>query len=149
MVKKSCFLIVAAWMVSGCAVNEVITADINYLDVAEEAPPEEMLLDIGIVEFDDGVPEDNDPVKTGIYQEVRSAEVRYLPYHLKTTLQGTGHWGAVRVIPSRSAFTDVIVSGVIEKSNGEYVELRLKVEDAMGHEWLDFSTTASLKTTIR
>ncbi|MCZ6809040.1 MAG: hypothetical protein O7D92_04715 [Proteobacteria bacterium] len=137
MVKKSCFLIVAAWMVSGCAVNEVITADINHLDVAEEAPPEEMLLDIGIVEFDDGVPEDNDPVKTGIYQEVRSAEVRYLPYHLKTTLQGTGHWGAVRVIPSRSAFTDVIISGVIEKSNGEYVELRLKVEDAMGHEWFE------------
>ncbi len=83
MVKKSCFLIVAAWMVSGCAVNEVITAELNHLDVAEVAPPEEMLLDIGIVEFDDGVPEDNDPVETGVYQEVRSAEVRYLPYHLK------------------------------------------------------------------
>jgi hypothetical protein len=137
MVKKSCFLIVAAWMVSGCAVNEVITAELNHLDVAEVAPPEEMLLDIGIVEFDHGVPEDNDPVETGIYQEVRSAEVRYLPYHLKTTLQGTGHWGAVRVIPSRSAFTDVTISGLIEKSNGEYVELRLKVEDAMGNEWFE------------
>lgn len=137
MIKKLCFLIVAAGMVSGCAVNEVITAEVNHLDVAEIAPPEELLLDIGIVEFDGGVPENNDPVKTGIYEEVRSAEVRYLPYHLKTTLQGTGHWGAVRVIPSRSAFTDVIVSGVIEKSNGEYVELRIKVEDAMGHEWFE------------
>lgn len=137
MIKKLCFLIVAAGMVSGCAVNEVITAEVNHLDVAEIAPPEELLLDIGIVEFDGGVPENNDPVKTGIYEEVRSAEVRYLPYHLKTTLQGTGHWGAVRVIPSRSAFTDVVVSGVIEKSNGEYVELRIKVEDAMGHEWFE------------
>lgn len=137
MIKKLCFLIVAAGMVSGCAVNEVITAEVNHLDVAEIAPPEELLLDIGIVEFDGGVPENNDPVKTGIYEEVRSAEVRYLPYHLKTTLQGTGHWGAVRVIPSRRAFTDVIVSGVIEKSNGEYVELRIKVEDAMGHEWFE------------
>ena len=137
MIKKLCFLIVAAGMVSGCAVNEVITAEVNHLDVAEIAPPEELLLDIGIVEFDGGVPENNDPAKTGIYEEVRSAEVRYLPYHLKTTLQGTGHWGAVRVIPSRSAFTDVIVSGVIEKSNGEYVELRIKVEDAMGHEWFE------------
>ncbi len=137
MIKKLCFLIVAAGMVSGCAVNEVITAEVNHLDVAEIAPPEELLLDIGIVEFDGGVPENNDPVKTGIYEEVRSAEVRYLPYHLKTTLQGTGHWGAVRVIPSRRAFTDVIVSGVIEKSNGEYVELRIKVEDAMGQEWFE------------
>ena len=137
MIKKLCFLIVAAGMVSGCAVNEVITAEVNHLDVAEIAPPEELLLDIGIVEFDGGVPENNDPAKTGIYEEVRLAEVRYLPYHLKTTLQGTGHWGAVRVIPSRSAFTDVIVSGVIEKSNGEYVELRIKVEDAMGHEWFE------------
>lgn len=137
MIKKLCFLIVAAGMVSGCAVNEVITAEVNHLDVAEIAPPEELLLDIGIVEFDGGVPENNDPAKTGIYEEVRSAEVRYLPYHLKTTLQGTGHWGAVRVIPSRRAFTDVIVSGLIEKSNGEYVELRIKVEDAMGHEWFE------------
>lgn len=137
MTKKSCLIIFAAWLVSGCAVNEVITAEVNELDVAEVAPPEEMLLDIGIVEFDDGVPENNDSAKTGVYEEVRSAEVRYLPYHLKTTLQSTGHWGAVRVIPTRSAFTDVIVSGAIEKSDGEFVNLRVKVEDAMGHEWYE------------
>ncbi len=135
MTKKSCFLLVAAWMVSGCSVNEVITAEVNALDVAEVAPLEELLLDIGIVEFDDGVPANNDPKKTGVFEEVRLAEVRYLPYHLKTTLQATGHWGAVRVIPSRSAFTDVIISGEIEKSDGEFVELRIRVEDAMGHEW--------------
>lgn len=133
--ENKCLLICAAWLMTGCSVNEVITAEINELDVAEAAPPEEMLLDIGVVEFDDGVPENNDPVKTGVYSDVRSAEVRYLPYHLKTTLQATGHWGAVRVIPSRAAFTDVIISGVIEESNGEFVTLRIRVEDAMGHEW--------------
>lgn len=135
MTKESCFLLIAAWSLAGCSVNEVVTAEVNELDVADVAPPEELLLDIGIVEFDAGVPDNNDPLKTGIYQEVRSAEVRYLPYHLKQTLQATGHWGAVRVIPSRDAFTDVIIGGEIEKSDGEFLQLRVKVEDAMGHEW--------------
>lgn len=137
MTKKICLLACAALLLCGCSVNEVITAEVKALDVADVTPPEDLLLDIGIVEFDDGVPADNDPIKTGVFQEVRSAEVRYLPYHLKTTLQATGHWGAVRVIPSRSAFTDVIVSGVIEKSNGEFVTLRVRVEDAMGHKWYE------------
>ncbi|MDH3409706.1 MAG: hypothetical protein OEN51_10110, partial [Gammaproteobacteria bacterium] len=92
---------------SGCAVNEVITAEETELIIAETPPDEAMLLDIGVVEFVGGIDADNDPEESGIYEEIRSAEVRYLPYHLKTTLQGTGHWGAVRVIPSRSAFTDV------------------------------------------
>jgi hypothetical protein len=133
--RRICLLICAAWWLSGCAVNEVITAEVKALDVADVAPPEDQLLDIGIVEFADGVPENNDPVKTGVFEEVRSAEVRYLPYHLKTTLQATGHWGAARVIPSRSAFTDVIIGGLIEKSDGEFVSLRITVEDATGQQW--------------
>lgn len=136
MIRTYCILLFAACF-AGCAVNEVITAEVNELDVAEVAPPEEQLLDIGVVEFADGVPANNDSVETGIYEEVRAAEVRYLPYHLKTTLQGTGHWGAVRVIPSRDAFTDVIISGEIEQSNGEFVTLRIKVEDATGEEWFE------------
>lgn len=137
MTKSICLLAFAALWVSGCAVNEVITAEVKALDVADVAPPEDLLLDIGIVEFDGGVPKNNDPVKTGVYEDVRAAEVRYLPYHLKTTLQATGHWGAVRVIPSRSAFTDVIIGGLIEKSDGEFVTLKVRVEDAMGHKWYE------------
>lgn len=133
--KPSYLLIIVVWLVSGCSVNEVITTQVNELDVANIVPSEELLLDIGIAEFGNGVPENNDAVKTGIYEEVRSAEARYLPYHLKTTLQTTGHWGAVRVIPSRNAFVDVVVNGVIENSNGEFLTLQIKVEDAMGHQW--------------
>jgi hypothetical protein len=126
----------------GCTVNEVITAEETELVVAEETRDETLLLDIGIVEFEDGVPDDNDPSDTGIYTEIRSAEARYLPYHLKTTLQGTGHWGAVRVLPSREAFTDIIISGRIEKSDGEYVKLHVSVDDAMGRHWYDETYSA-------
>ncbi|MEE4161332.1 MAG: hypothetical protein V2I25_02425 [Woeseiaceae bacterium] len=131
--------IVAAALLAaqGCTVSEVITADETKLVVASEPVDEVMLLDIGIVEFEDGVPEDNDPDKTGVYEEIRDAEARYLPYHLKTTLQGTGHWGAVRVVPSRSAFTDIIVSGAVERSDGEHVTLEISVQDASGAHWFD------------
>jgi hypothetical protein len=122
---------------TGCAVNEVIEAEETELIVAESPPDESLLLDIGVVEFSDGIPANNDPEDTGIYSEIRSAESRYLPYHLKTTLQGTGHWGAVRVIPSRNAFTDIVISGAIEESDGEFVELEITVEDATGRHWYD------------
>ncbi len=148
MIKRICLLSFTALWVSGCAVNEVITAEVKALDVAEVAPPEDQLLDIGIVEFDAGVPDNNDPVKTGVYEDVREAEVRYLPYHLKTTLQATSHWGAVRVIPSRSAFTDVIIGAVIKKSDGEFITLRVRVEDAMGHQWYekDYETQTGISS---
>ncbi len=122
---------------AGCTVNEVIEAEETELIVAEAPPDESLLLDIGVVEFAAGVPKGNDPEDSGIFEEIRTAEARYLPYHLKTTLQGTGHWGAVRVIPSRSAFTDIIISGAIEESDGEFVELDITVKDAAGRHWYD------------
>ena len=128
---------VALFAAQGCAVKEVVTAEETELVVAAAPVEEHLLLDIGIVEFDNGVPEDNDPASTGVFEEIRSAEARYLPYHLKSTLQGTGHWGAVRVVPSEQAFTDVIVSGSIEKSDGEFVTLRVRVDDASGRHWFE------------
>jgi hypothetical protein len=127
-----------------CAVEEVIEAEETKLIVAEVLLDEALLLDIGISEFVDGVPENNDPEDTGIYAEIRSAEARYLPYHLKNTLQGTGHWGAVRVVPSQSAYTDILVSGAIKESDGEFVEIDISVADARGRHW--FSKTYATQT---
>jgi hypothetical protein len=139
MIRTLLLLTAVCFVLPGCGVNEVITAEETELIVAETPPDEAMLLDIGVVEFQGGLSEGNDPEKSGIYEEIRSAEVRYLPYHLKTTLQGTGHWGAVRVIPSRSAFTDVIISGKIEKSDGEFITLNITVDDARGQHWYNRS----------
>ena len=119
-------------VLSGCSVNEVVTAEETELVVAETPPDEAMLLDIGVVEFASGLDPDNDPEDSGVFGEIRDAEVRYLAYHLKTTLQGTGHWGAVRVIPSREAFTDITISGEIEESDGEFIELEITVHDSAG-----------------
>lgn len=133
---------------AGCSVNEVITAEETELVVAEAPPDESLLLDIGIIQFDEGIPSDNDPADSGVYEEIRAAESNYLAYHLKTTLQGTGHWGAVRVVPSRNAFTDVIIDGRIEESDGEFVTLKIDVSDARGVHWYerDYSTQTGVSS---
>lgn len=135
--KRASLFLISVLLCTGCTVSEVITAEKTELEVASLDIAENMLLDVGIVNFDDGLPEDNDPDDSGIYPEVREAETRYLPYHLKTTLQGTGYWGAVRVIPSRYVFTDVTLSGVIENSDGEHVTLRITAEDSTGRHWYE------------
>ncbi len=125
---------------SGCTTTEILRAEMTELNVAPSSISEKMLLDIGIINFDLGIPKKNDIEKQDyVYPEVRAAEARYLPYHLKITLQGTGFWGAVRVIPSRYMFTDIIISGVIEQSDGEYAIMLIKVEDALGKEWFQKS----------
>jgi len=139
MLRISLLIILLCLVGAGCTVNEVIVADETELVVADAPADESRLLDIGIVEFDPGIDDDNNPRKTGVHEEIRFAETKYLAYHLKTTLQGTGHWGAVRVIPSREAFTDVVISGDIEKSDGEFVVLNISVEDASGTHWFDKS----------
>ncbi len=137
MLRASLLVVSLCLVGTGCTVNEVIVADETELFVAESPVDESRLLDVGIVEFAHGLEEDNDPRKSGVFEEIRLAETKYLAYHLKTTLQGTGHWGAVRVLPSREAFTDIVISGEILKSDGEFVEVAISVEDAAGRHWFD------------
>ena len=136
----------AGFFSAGCTVSEVIHAEQTQLDVASLKVSEALLLDVGILNFDPGIPENNDVEETRIYPEVRLAEARSLPYHIKTTLQGTGFWGAVRVVPSTEVDTDVYVTGVIEESDGEFVTLRLAAQDATGQFW--FSKSYSMQTGI-
>lgn len=144
MTRLASLLAALAIFSSGCAVQELIIAEETELAVAVSSIDEAVLLDIGIVEFDAGIPNDNRPEKTGIYGTIRRAEAKYIPYHLKTTLQDTGYWGAVRVIPSERAFTDIIVSGAIRKSDGEYIELKISVRDTSGRHW--FTRTYGMQT---
>lgn len=146
MIRLLITVFVVAIAGSGCAVQELVLAEETELVVATTSVDEALLLDVGIVEFDARIPEGNRPEKTGIYDDIRRAEGKYIPYHLKTTLQGAGHWGAVRVIPNESAFTDVIISGAIEKSDGENIELEISVSDAAGRHWFtrSYETTTGL-----
>ncbi len=101
---------------------------------------EEDLLDVGIQIFDPGLPEDEAALyeleEKGVFVEVRKSEARYIPIHLKQTLESTGNWGAVRLVPAANA-VDVMVAGTILSSTGKKLELDIRVVDSRGKEWLE------------
>ncbi len=84
--------------------------------------------------FDPNLPEGEDDF---IFPEIRKAEARYMPFHLKRTLQDTGFWGGVWVLPEISEAIDLIVTGRIERSDGLDVSIRIGVWDITGKEWIN------------
>mgnify|MGYP001414186318 FL=1 len=104
------------------------------LEIAQTEIPYEELLDVGIMLFDPNIPVKEDPM---IFAEIRKAEARYMPYHLKKTLESMGHWGGVWVLPEQSKAIDLIIVGRIEKSDGLDVKLKIGVWDIAGKQWIN------------
>ena len=121
-------------LVSGLLHAKTIQYEKVSLERAQIEIPEEELLDIGILLFDPNIPDEN---KEFIFPEIRKAEARYIPYHLKKTLQDTGYWGGVWVLPEKSEAIDLIISGRIEVSNGLDVSIRIGAWDITGKEWVN------------
>lgn len=127
---------------SACVVNE--TRPLPKLEAvqAKQQIPDAELLDVSIQAFDTNIPAalaGNEEAldKRRIYPDVRKAESRLLPARLKTTLESSGQWGAVRVVPEGVTFTDVLVSGKILESTGERLELQIDAVDATGRVWIN------------
>ena len=101
--------------------------------------PEEQLLDVTIDLFSPSI-DDHDReelAKKGIQPSVRKAEARFLPTHLRNTLQSTGQWGAVRVVPGGVPWAELSIVGKIEKSHGKELKVKVVAWDATGQKWLD------------
>jgi hypothetical protein len=133
-----------ALSVLGCATTKVGPTPI--LQAAQEIP-EEQLLDVGIVVFSSEPLPPDKARKEGTHAEIRKAEQNFLPYHLKTTLQQSSQWGAVRVLPGEAESADVLIKGRILKSTGETLELRIEARDATGRLWLDTAYEAEASPT--
>lgn len=133
-------------LAGGCVTQSVIKVNDTPAIQAQEDIPEGMLLDVGIALLDPGVPEDFDVmVEENIVPDVREAEARYLPYTLRNTLQDTGNWGAVRVVPRDTSAVEILVTGTIVKSDGETLTVNVETRDATGRVWFDneYTETAS------
>lgn len=131
----------AVLALTGCVVSE--TRPLPKLEAvqAKQQIPEAELLDVGIQTFDTNIPAalaGNEEAldKRRIYPDVRKAESRLLPARLKTTLEASGQWGAVRVVPEGVKFVDVMVSGKILESTGGRLELEIDAVDATGRVWI-------------
>jgi hypothetical protein len=101
--------------------------------------PEERLVDVAIDLFSPGVSDSpaSPLLMKGIRSAVRKSEARYVPIHLRNTLQSTGQWGAVRVVPGGAAWAELFVTGAIEKSNGKDMQVRVVARDAAGRVWVE------------
>ena len=130
-------LAAAVAILSGCAASRTITYDTVEMVRAESEVRPEALLDVGILLFDPGVPEGQEEPDGFVFPDVRRAEARYMPYHLKNTLEASGHWGSVWVLPEFSEAVDVIVWGRVDHSDGLKAEVRVGAWDATGREWLN------------
>jgi hypothetical protein len=136
----------SAWLLSSCSSTHVVKSNSTPAISATEVMPENLYLDIAILPLEPGIPEsEEDQEKELIIPDVRRAESRYIAYHLKDTLELTGNWGAVRVVPTTSEAVDLQISGEILESNGETLKARITATDATGKQWVSkvFEDSAS------
>ena len=121
-------------IISGCGTTTVKSTQHNPVIQSSESITEAELLDIGVDMFDPGINYEtaNDE---GVFIQVREAEARFFPVKIVDTLQGSGNWGVVRVIPEKQSEMDVWIDGEILLSDGEALELRITVTDSTGKTW--------------
>src|SRR6187455_249272 len=149
-------------LLAGCVTSETKPIPKIAAKQATVHIPQAELLDVGIRVFDPGIPKnlENDDealAKKRIYPDLRKAEARYMPTLLRSTLEETAQWGAVRVIPNTADFVDVIVTGKVVDSNGGFMAVDISATDAQGRVWIKdkrysslvdlgaYKTTAALK----
>ena len=130
-------------ILSGCASLSNKVADGVKPIVATQELDSSELLDVAIVVFDSEELTDKEIRELGLSEEIRRAEERFIPIHLKYTMQRTGHWGAVRVVPAENA-AHVQVRGTIIRSDGEQLSLDIEAYDSRGVSWFENSYSEEL-----
>ena len=97
-------------------------------------------LNVSIAVFDPGVPADRSLHRNlQVFPRIRRIESLFLPFVLRESLAATGEFGAVRVVPEPDVGAELLVTGKIQRSDGETLELQLLAVDASGREWLSKS----------
>ena len=130
-----CLLLVG--MTIGCSTAPPRPVEPVDLVQATNEVAEDHLLDVSISVFDPGLPDEGEELPDGVQPEVRKAEARYMAYRLEETMQETGHWGAVRVVPPDAARGDIVVSSRILESSGRDLNLYVSAADSTGKVWFE------------
>ncbi|MCH8084714.1 MAG: hypothetical protein IH885_10805, partial [Myxococcales bacterium] len=128
----------------GCATISMTSATAPEAFEAPSDLPDAARLDVAVIEFDPGLPAHGQPIPDDVYPDIREAEAKLLATQLKNTLEETGYWGAVSVLPVKPIAADVVVMATILHSNGRELQLLVDVRDASGRIWLKrkYRTTA-------
>jgi len=130
---------------SGFGTRQNVNND-EQVQKSETEISEDQLLDVWIELFAPGALPDDKEEASGLSKEIREAEARYMPLQLRDTMEKTGYWGAVRVVPQGTEGGEVLVRGTIVVSDGENLELAITALDASGREW--FSSTYQAEVSL-
>lgn len=125
---------IATGLLTGCGSTTIKSTQHNPIVHNAQPVAEQDLLDVGVDIFKPGV-DQTSAEKEGVYLQVRNAEARYFPAQIVETLQNSGNWGVVRLIPGRQSEMDVWVDGQILQSDGEQLQLQITVQDSTGKTW--------------
>jgi len=128
-------VVILGMFANACATHVVKSTTYTPIVTDTDYIPEEFLLDVGVLMFDPGLDEIKRNEEDTTNHDIRVAESRYAPYLLSDTMQRSGNWGVVRVMPNELSPMDIYIEGVILQSNGEAMEVRVTVTDATGREW--------------
>lgn len=116
------------------AVDKVTSSTLVPIHTPSEPIPMEALLDVGIPPLSDGLSlTDEDDT---VFPEVRIAETIYFSNQLAKTMEKSGAWGAIRVVPNTDVVMDLYIVGTILQSDGETLDLDIRVYDTSGRLWL-------------
>jgi len=117
------------------AVDKVTSSTLAPIQTPSAPIPPEALLDVAIPPLNDGLAlTDEDDT---VFPEVRNAETIYFSNQLAKTMEKSGAWGAVRVVPSTDVVMDVYITGTILQSDGETLDIEIRVYDTSGRRWLE------------
>ena len=122
-------------LLMGCVSETVKSTSVPTLETPDQLTSEAELLDVGVVILDPGISAVED--EELVYPGVRKAEATFMATELADVLTEQGGWGAVRVVPDDRQFSDLLVRGTILVSDGESLQLKIRVSDARGTVWLD------------
>ncbi|NNC99154.1 MAG: hypothetical protein HKN85_03130, partial [Gammaproteobacteria bacterium] len=124
-------------ILSGCTTYEYHqTRNVEparFEDSADIALVEDELLDVGIVLFNPGIDLLDD--ESAAYSSVRQSEAVWFSSQLKSALEYSNVWGAVRTMPSANSVMDLLIEGKILESNGEVASIEISARDATGRLW--------------
>ena len=137
-------ILVVVWLLAGCGGNQAVIPHSIALVEHTETVPEDELLDVGVVVFDPGVPDGEiepqvlgELIRDGAFVHIRRTEAHYMAVHLRNTLQNSGHWGSVWIMPGESTAADINVSAEILHSDGDRLRLTVHAVDSTGRNWID------------
>ena len=138
------FMLLVVATLSACTTTQFVEANSTPVRQSDRKIPDNLLLDIGVLPFEPNVPKSESAQKKELIDpNVRRAESQYIAYHLKSTLELTGDWGAVRVIPETSDAVDLTITGKILVSDGEQLKGHVTAIDSQGRVWIDKDYTDS------